>query len=77
MRLREFFDSLDYSTVGTSLQEHLFKGGFFPAQVPVENNWREMNAWCQKRHGDQFTWTGRIFWFETEKDRNWFLLRFG
>jgi hypothetical protein len=57
---------------------------------PVGGNWREMSAWCRDTYGDSGTarhnspapepsarWyvNDRQFWFRTQKDRDWFIIR--
>jgi hypothetical protein len=42
----------------------------------IENNWQEVHRWCEDQFGGRhYAWTGSVFWFETEKDANWFTLR--
>lgn len=42
----------------------------------LENNWQEVHKWCEDQFGGRhYAWTGSVFWFETEKDANWFTLR--
>ena len=42
----------------------------------LENDWQEVHKWCEDQFGGRhYAWTGSVFWFETEKDANWFTLR--
>jgi len=47
--------------------------------VEVENTgprWREIHNWCEANLGwENYNWTGRTFWFNTDKDRVLFMLR--
>lgn len=39
-------------------------------------NWGEIYSWCSNNIGiEHFAWLGNTFWFETEQDKSWFLLR--
>ena len=40
--------------------------------------WPEMHDWCKEKFGaGQYTWTGRLFWFQNEQDAIMFMLRWG
>ena len=39
----------------------------------IEDN--ELYKWCEQQFGKQFISTFNDFYFETEEQRNWFLLR--
>ena len=51
--------------------------------LPVEcseyflKNWSQCHAQCKEMFGDNYTWTGDIFWFKTEADIMIFKLTFG
>ena len=50
--------------------------GYFDAKADIRSKWGEIHGWCIETVGrDHYTWTGSIFWFESEKMRNWFVLR--
>lgn len=51
--------------------------GYYVHKPSSNHNWQEMHEFCQSNFGQEhYTWVGSNFWFETEKDRNWFILRF-
>ena len=42
----------------------------------IENNWQDVHRWCEHEFGERhYTWTGSIFWFETEEAAAWFALK--
>ena len=53
--------------------------GYF--SVPLTDNnrihqWQDVHRWCEHEFGERhYTWTGSIFWFETEEAAAWFALR--
>ena len=70
----------DFFTNGLNRKDYfhpqLTNAGYFDARATVKNNWSEIHAWCKETVGpDHYLWTGSIFWFESEKMRNWFILR--
>jgi len=44
----------------------------------VSGDWRAIHTWCEEHFGKYgYTWTGEIWWFENERDKLMFLLRWG
>ena len=40
------------------------------------SEWPKVHEWCNTHIGEShYTWTGSTFWFENQKDANWFALR--
>ena len=73
------------------LSEGTVYGARYYTVEPVGGNWLEMETWCMDTFGDpgdkiwdsgpaplpakRWYMNNRKFWFRTEKDRNWFTLR--
>lgn len=46
------------------------------AQLMGVTGWTDIHEWCLQKFGeDHYTWTGSIFWFETEQHAVLFTLR--
>ena len=49
-----------------------------PNDKTVNGDWRYIHTWCDEKFGPHgYTWTGEIWWFENERDKLMFLLRWG
>ena len=49
-----------------------------PNDKTVAGDWRAIHTWCEEQFGlHGYTWTGHIWWFENERDKLMFLLRWG
>jgi hypothetical protein len=49
-----------------------------PNDKTVNGEWRYIHTWCEEQFGKNgYTWTGHIWWFENERDKLMFLLRWG
>ena len=49
-----------------------------PNDKTVNGDWRAIHTWCEEQFGlHGYTWTGHIWWFENERDKLMFLLRWG
>ena len=49
-----------------------------PNDKTVNGEWRYIHTWCDEKFGPHgYTWTGEIWWFENERDKLMFLLRWG
>ena len=49
-----------------------------PNDKTVAGNWSDIHTWCDEKFGPHgYTWTGHIWWFENERDKLMFLLRWG
>jgi len=49
-----------------------------PNDITVNGEWRYIHTWCDEKFGKHgYTWTGHIWWFENERDKLMFLLRWG
>jgi hypothetical protein len=49
-----------------------------PNDKTVNGDWRYIHTWCDEKFGPHgYTWTGHIWWFENERDKLMFLLRWG
>ncbi len=57
-----------------NLQE-VTKNGYYTARLPATYDRLEVTEWCNDTYGYNCTWVGNLFIFSTEKDRNWFILR--
>lgn len=56
--------------------EELAKAGYINVPLTSSAEWSEVHRWCVANIGkNRYTWTGNIFWFETEKDAIMFTLR--
>lgn len=50
-------------------------GGYHAVQIR-RGEWEEMHQWFKKHIGEtHYTWTGSIFWFETEEAALWASLK--
>lgn len=50
--------------------------GYHPVGLTSLSEWQDIHSWCKRYVGEQhYTWTGQVFWFETEEAANWFKLR--
>ena len=43
--------------------------------IPVGIHWKDVNEWCHKIFGNNFTSSTSAFYFKTDADRNWFVLK--
>lgn len=68
------------------LSENRVSGARYWCVEPVGGNWLEMETWCAATYGDTSkdgVWTpgmrwyanNRKFWFRSEKDRDWFIIK--
>ena len=73
------------------LSEGRVYGARYYCVQPIGGNWKEMELWCTETFGstagsiwaddktpepaERWYMNNRKFWFRTEKDRNWFTLR--
>jgi hypothetical protein len=54
--------------------------GYYHAELRCFDGqtWKDVHEWCKQQYGDRhYSWTGFIFWFETEQDSILFTLRWG
>ncbi len=59
-------------------QDILSKYGYHKISLPngALVHWPDVHVWCKENLGtEHYTWTGNIFWFETEQDAVLFSLR--
>lgn len=45
--------------------------------LSMRNHWTGMHDWCRKQFGEDYTWTGSVFWFAKKEDAILFALRWG
>jgi hypothetical protein len=61
----------------TNHREVLRDAGYY--EVEIDNTgprWREIHNWCEANLGwENYNWTGSTFWFNTDEDRVFFMLR--
>jgi len=71
------------------LSEGIVYGARYYCVEPIGGNWPDMEAWCYETFKDtgpiwgetapnpaqRWYANNRKFWFRTEKDRNWFIMR--
>ncbi len=73
------------------LSENKLAGARYYCVEPVGGNWKNMEAWCTQTFGEpgevwpkqEFVWpevprwvqNNRKFWFRSEKDRDWFIIK--
>lgn len=76
MTIREFVDSHNlWNTSNVHWREILIKQGYYPVSADPRK-WGEIHYWCQEQVGENhYTWTGEVFWFETEQAAVMFALR--
>lgn len=76
MNINDFINSLDRNLlVGKDWRVLLKEHGYYSIRVG-EGDWQAVHEWCQKYIGEpHYTWTGEVFWFETERDAVTFSLR--
>lgn len=50
--------------------------GYFSVEFNALKNWQEVHEWCRRWIGEEhYSWTGSVFWFESEKAASWFALK--
>ncbi len=73
------------------LSENKLAGARYYCVEPVGGNWKNMEVWCTQTFGEpgevwpkqEFVWpevprwvqNNRKFWFRSEKDRDWFIIK--
>ena len=77
MTIRKFLNSLDRTLmVSRKRREILKEQGYYPVVSDPSTAWADMHEWCEQHFGeDHYTWTGEVFWFETEQAAVLFALR--
>lgn len=78
VKIREFLNSLDRnSMVPRKWKDLLREQGYYPVAAGL-GSWADIHEWCNQHIGEQhYTWTGEVFWFETEQAAMLFTLRWG
>jgi hypothetical protein len=76
----EYFEKLmQDQRMQNHTRQRLLAEGWLPVECGDHfmKNWTECHAICKETFGDNYTWTGEIFWFRTESDILWFKMAFG
>lgn len=76
MTIREFVDSHNtWNTTSNNWREFLKEQGYYSVSAGA-GSWADIHEWCDQHIGEQhYTWTGEVFWFETEQAAVMFALR--
>lgn len=48
------------------------QAGFHRVRLADFKNWNQIHVWCEQNFGDNYTWTGSVFWFCTPEDATLF-----
>ena len=88
--LKRLIDDINANPItDLQLSEGTVYGARYYCVEPVGGNWPEMELWCHETFNDTGPIWGETtpnpamrwyannskFWFRTEKDRNWFIMR--
>lgn len=71
-------DRYESGTEGPNFRAILDKAGYYSVLLGVagHHKWVDVHSWCKEHVGhDNYTWTGSMFWFDTEKDAMFFTLK--
>lgn len=82
MTLKEFFKLVESLRPNNGVIDASVLGsaGFPSVTIGRQHSllWSKVHDWCREYYGPgNYTWTGEIFWFNTEEDAVVFALKYG